>query len=258
MTAARLAGAFVVALVAAGPAAAAGWEGLYTPTERPKTTVSLPEEAVCVREILAAQTRYNIPNNLLLGIGLQETGLQLGDLYTVWPWSVNANGDGRVFSNRDAAMAWVAERQAQGVRSIDVGCMQVNLLWHPNAFRHVADGFDPVRNVEYAARFLRDLYFKTGDWELAAGSYHSFTPELRTIYLTSLKRNVAAANARIEEFRDVAAAFVTVSQAVPKVVKGGMLWSSGISHLMQGDEGARSLYSGKALQPLLPQMKRGD
>ncbi|GHF36031.1 transglycosylase SLT domain-containing protein [Seohaeicola zhoushanensis] len=259
MRAAARIGALAVAALAAGPLLASGWEGLYKHTEKPRVTLSQPEEGVCVREILDAQIRYNIPNNILLGIGLQEAGLRLGDLYTVWPWAVNAAGEGRVFDSGEEALAWVHERQAMGVRSIDIGCMQVNLQWHPNAFTSPEAGFDPARNVDYAASFLRDLYYKTGDWELAAGSYHSFTPELRAIYLDSLRRNVAAANGRIDEFRDIAGVVgATVSEAAVVAAPGGILWSSGISQIKQGEDGARTLYSRDALQPLLPQFGRGE
>ena len=47
--------------------------------------------------------------------------------------------------------------QAQGVRSIDIGCMQVNLMHHPNAFATLDAAFDPLANALYAARFLTEL-----------------------------------------------------------------------------------------------------
>ncbi len=66
--------------------------------------------------------------------------------------------------------------QARGVQSIDVGCMQVNLLYHPSAFATLDQAFDPAPNASYAARFLRSLYARLGDWPEAAAAYHSFTP----------------------------------------------------------------------------------
>ncbi len=68
--------------------------------------------------------------------------------------------------------------QAQGVRSIDVGCMQINLRHHPNAFADLEEAFDPVSNARYAARFLKDLQATRGDWMRSASHYHSQTPEL--------------------------------------------------------------------------------
>ena len=242
-------------LLAAAPVFASGWQGFYTPTERESAGMAVSEDAVCVREILKAQLRHGIPGNLLLGIGLQEAGLQRDGRLTVWPWAVNAEGQGHLFDSWDSAAAWVESHRNEGINSIDVGCMQVNLHWHPDAFAEPALGFDPAQNVDYAARFLKELYRQTGDWETAAGSYHSFTPEHRNTYLASLKRNVAVANERIEEFRLLAAEarprddVVTVREAQ---VPGGIAWSSDLSQLQESAGGARSLYSDRVLQPVLP------
>ena len=243
----------LVALVVAGPLAAAGWQGFYTPSERAPAGVAVSVNSVCVREILKAQLRHGIPGNILLGIGLQEAGIRREGMLTVWPWAVNAAGEGRVFASRESALNWVDSKRGAGVSSIDIGCMQVNLHWHPGAFASVDEGFDPAVNVDYAARFLKDLYRQTGDWETAAGSYHSFTPERRDAYLESLRRNLAAANARIEEFRALAADVEPIETASRQAeLPTGIFWTSGLSRSKQGDEGTRSLYSDQALQPVLP------
>ncbi|HJO71542.1 MAG: hypothetical protein QF450_07035 [Rhodospirillales bacterium] len=58
---------------------------------------------------------------------------------------------------------------ARGVRNIDVGCMQVNLLYHKDAFATLEEAFEPASNAAYAARFLKDLYATSGSWSAAAG-----------------------------------------------------------------------------------------
>ena len=180
---------------AAGVARAAGAEARGAPLEH----------GVCVAEILRAQLRHRIPGNLLLAIGIQEAGVTRGGQLTIWPWAVNAAGEGRLFDNREAALGWIAARRAAGIESIDVGCMQINMRWHPEAFDGAAQGFDPAINVDYAARFLRRLYEEFGDWTAAAGAYHSRTPEAQQVYLAALRGNIETANDRIEKFRDVAA-----------------------------------------------------
>ena len=72
--------------------------------------------------------------------------------------------------------------QAQGVRSIDVGCMQVNLMHHPNAFTSLEAKYDPTINALYAARFLNSLYGIGGSWVQAAAAYHSQTPAIGADY----------------------------------------------------------------------------
>jgi hypothetical protein len=60
--------------------------------------------------------------------------------------------------------------------SIDVGCMQVNLMHHPEAFASLDDAFDPSHNAAYAGRFLTALFAGLGDWGTAIAAYHSRTP----------------------------------------------------------------------------------
>ncbi|SFP65209.1 transglycosylase SLT domain-containing protein [Tranquillimonas alkanivorans] len=251
MTLRRLLPCLAAALLAASPAPA-GWSGFYA-AARP-SAAAVTEDAACVKEILAAQERHGIPENLLLGIGLQEAGMARGGRLTVWPWAANAAGEGRIFDTREDAMAWVRERQRDGMESIDVGCLQINLRWHPKAFADLNAAFDPARNAEYAARFLKRLHARTGDWRDAAGAYHSFTPEKRGIYLASLDRNIAVANDRIASFRAQAARAQTDTPAPDRAQPStGAIWASGLS----GGEGARrSIYSSTDLQPVLPAFLR--
>ncbi|MEM9475680.1 MAG: lytic transglycosylase domain-containing protein [Pseudomonadota bacterium] len=251
----------VAVLAGVGTAHASDWSGFYAgPSRAEVEEVSRAAQAptgqgeagVCVRAILAAQERYGIPNNILLGIGLQEAGTRRGGALTVWPWAVNAEGTGRLLDTRSQAMSWVRAQLANGVRSIDVGCMQINLRWHPDAFASLEDGFDPDRNADYAARFLRDLYQQTGSWTLAAGSYHSFTPEKRDRYLASLRQKVLLANQEIGALRQLSEATpgptrdVVVARAVPD---GGAIWSSSLS----GAAGAQAggLFGTGAVTPLM-------
>ena len=79
-------------------------------------------------------------------------------------------------------MEAAAALQARGVASVDVGCMQVNLLAHPGAFRSMNEAFEPAANALYAARFLTSLYARLGNWPAAAAGYHSLTPALGAKY----------------------------------------------------------------------------
>lgn len=129
----------------------------------------------CRRAIAAAEPGSGLPPGLLLAIALVESGRghPQGGRVEPWPWAYNAAGEGRHAPSRAAAMAEVAALLAAGTRSIDVGCMQVNLAHHPQAFSGVEQAFDPAANVRYAARFLGELHARTGDWQQAIANYHS-------------------------------------------------------------------------------------
>jgi hypothetical protein len=138
---------------------------------------------VCAQAIAAAEAGSGLPPGLLGAIARVETGRRTptGGVQP-WPWSFNAAGEGRYMATRVEAVAEVQARLAAGTRSIDIGCMQINLLHHPDAFASVEAGFDPATNVAYAVRFLRSLHAQTGDWAQATARYHSATPERGLIY----------------------------------------------------------------------------
>lgn len=137
-----------------------------------------------------AERRYGIPPHLMAAIARVESGRQDGNgEVDPWPWSVDEAGVDHVYDTKAAAVEAVRAMQAQGVRSIDVGCMQVSLLYHPDAFASLEEAFDPLRNVDYAARFLSRLEAQSGSWQSATALYHSATPALGADY----QRRVLAA-----------------------------------------------------------------
>ncbi len=139
----------------------------------------------CSTAIAAAEARHGLPPGLLGAIARTESGRPIASFGDVraWPWSIDADGQGLFFDSKDAAVAWARQGLARGVKLMDVGCMQVNLQMHPEAFRSIEDAFDPQANAEFAARYLRQLQAEAGgDWNVAVGLYHSHTPELAAAY----------------------------------------------------------------------------
>ncbi|MDX2485511.1 MAG: lytic transglycosylase domain-containing protein [Pseudodonghicola sp.] len=249
------------------PTQAEFFSGFYrpsTPVVVPATRVVRDPAAVlggadCLAAILDAQARYGIPDNLLLTIGVQEAGRRGPDGLTVWPWTVNAAGEGAFFNTRAEALRWVRSKQKAGVRSIDVGCMQVNQKWHGSGFVSLEQAFDPAVNVDYAARFLLGLFQETGDWWKAAGRYHSATDTHKEVYLTALQRNRDAVNAQLPDLIAQAStarmfAMVAPTPSAPRLPKPPVFWSSGAeaSRSDAGGSGQFSIYSNRPMQPILP------
>ena len=131
--------------------------------------------AACEAAIVAAQKAPRIPDKLMPAISRVESGRldPLTKQVRAWPWTINVEGAGFFFDTKEGAIDAVRALQARGVRSVDVGCMQVNLMHHPNAFASLDEAFDPAANARYAARFLSALFRQTGDWSLAVANYHS-------------------------------------------------------------------------------------
>lgn len=141
--------------------------------------------ALCAAAIAASERNNALPRGLLAAIGRVESGrpdAAAGGALVPWPWTIDADGAGHFYASKAAAVAAARMLQASGVRSIDVGCLQVNLAHHPAAFRDLDEAFDPAANVTYGARFLRQLFRVSGNWALAAAAYHSATPQLGAAY----------------------------------------------------------------------------
>jgi hypothetical protein len=137
------------------------------------------EKEICARQIARTERKMGIPRRLLSAISLAESGRwdKSRRAIVAWPWTVTSGGQGRYFDTKAEALAEVEFLMTDGVRNIDVGCMQINLYYHANAFASLAEALDPAANVTYGARFLKKLYSGTGDWGRAVGQYHSSTPE---------------------------------------------------------------------------------
>lgn len=159
-----------------------------------------PDHSVCISVIRAAEKKRGVPENLLMAIGIQEAGRQKDGQLTIWPWSVNSHGQTHMFDTKAEAISFVRAEQARGKTLIDVGCMQVNLRWHPDAFASLEEAFDPAVNADYAGGFLARLQDEAGDWMTAAGNYHSFTPQHHARYLAGIKKNLDVALAYTEDF----------------------------------------------------------
>jgi hypothetical protein len=144
----------------------------------PLNQAALSPGEQCRAAISAAERGHAIPAQLLSAIGRVESGRRDPGTgaWGAWPWTINAEGEGAYFDSKADAMRAVQALQARGVRSIDVGCMQVNLMHHPNAFPNLDLAFEPSVNADYAARFLTQLHEQTGDWTKATANYHSAYP----------------------------------------------------------------------------------
>ncbi len=155
------------------------------------------QSAQCSGALGLAEVRHGTAPGLLSAIAKAESGRPVPPMPGLqpWPWAVNADGAAMYFDSKPAAVTWTRLALARGVRQVDVGCMQVNLQSHPEAFRDLDDAFDPSANTDYAARFLHRLRDDAGgDWSAAIGYYHSRTPDLAANYR---ERVMAIAEGRV-------------------------------------------------------------
>lgn len=110
-----------------------------------------------------AELKHGIPENLLLAIAHFESNRS--------PFAVNAQGRGFYFKTKEEAASFIDNLAAQGVRNMNVGFMQLNYPSHRKRFKSAEDMLDVKQNIAYAAKLLKALYAKTGNWEKAVELY---------------------------------------------------------------------------------------
>lgn len=161
----------------------------------PGLAAAAPEQGLlCRKAIKVAETGSSLPTNMLLGIARVESGRRdptTGQFHP-WPWTINAAGRGYFFESKEEAIAFARQLQDKGIKSFDVGCMQVNMMHHAAAFQSLEEAFDPVVNARYAVRFLGQLKNKSGSWETASAWYHSANPEHGDPYRALVVASMAA------------------------------------------------------------------
>jgi hypothetical protein len=207
------ASALLLAVAAAAPAIAG--QKKAPPPILPGSVPAVADDQVCLQHIRKEEKEHRIPKGLLAAIGLTESGraLKRGQM-TVWPWTVNAAGEGHYFESKADAIAFVEGKLADGVESIDVGCMQINLKHHPDAFASLEDAFDPATNAAYGADFLSALHGQLNGWLAAARRYHSATPEKGEAYGARVLANWTGP-AKEKELAAVETADKATEQAAP-------------------------------------------
>lgn len=146
---------------------------------------AMRQSELCNAAVRQAEERFHLPPALLLSVAKAESGRPIKSASDIqpWPWAIDADGTGIFVDSKAAAIAWMKAVSA-GHSFLDVGCMQVDLRYHPNAFRSLEEAFDPVANANYAAQMLTDLYHgeAAANWDVAVGLYHSHTALLAAEY----------------------------------------------------------------------------
>ncbi|MGD1934502.1 MAG: lytic transglycosylase domain-containing protein [Candidatus Phaeomarinobacter sp.] len=191
-----------------------------------------------------------IPEALLQAMSLVETGRRGPDgKHTAWPWTINSHGKGYRFATKDDAIWAVRRLVADGARSIDVGCMQVNLRYHPRAFTSLEEAFDPAANMAYAASFLTRLKDRHGNWRAASARYHSYNPKLREKYASRVDKTLARERKML----------ATTSPTLPAIAKTSAPYSeAGTAPLVTASISSSNTTQDLGLRPtLVPGLQRG-
>lgn len=126
---------------------------------------------ICLRPAQNAAAQSGVPFDVFRAIAVKETGAARSTRFKTRPLTLNIQGEAQWFATRATAMGCVQHN----ISSDDLGCFRPKYRWYGHGFASVADMLDPDIDAEYSARLLKPFCHETGNWQGAAGTYHSRT-----------------------------------------------------------------------------------
>ena len=152
-------------------------------------SVDVTNKPNCEKIANRIESETNLPIHLLSSISRVEAGRKLssGEVKG-WPWSINHAGKGLYFETKKGALKYLKNAVSNGSKNIDVGCMQLNYRWHKGAFSSLDDMFDPEKNIQYAAKFVKELYGRHQNWEDVIKHYHSNKKKFNVPYYQKVSK----------------------------------------------------------------------
>jgi len=159
----------------------------FTLPVKSQATVGDYARTVCDEASSRAANLTEVPIIILKAIARTESGTTRNGEFGPWPWTINVEGQGVYLETMQSAEKYITSSLKDGYTNIDIGCFQVNYRWHGRHFSNVGEMLDPNQNALYAATFLSRLYREFGNWERAAGAYHSRNQEYSDAYLSKFR-----------------------------------------------------------------------
>ena len=152
-------------------------------------SADLTNKPNCEKIANRIESETNLPIHLLSSISRVEAGRKLssGEVKG-WPWSINHAGKGLYFETKKGALKYLKNAVSNGSKNIDVGCMQLNYRWHKGAFSSLDEMFDPEKNIQYAAKFVKELYGRHQNWKDVIKHYHSNKKKFNVPYYQKVSK----------------------------------------------------------------------
>ncbi len=126
-------------------------------------------QTVCEEHMIRVAKAYDIPVGVLYSVGLTESGRRS----SLQPYALNIQGRPFFGATKEEAVTAFNAARAEGKKLIDIGCMQINHHYHRDQFPSLDAMFEPGLNVEYSAKFLKQLKARHDSWTMAVARYHA-------------------------------------------------------------------------------------
>ena len=111
---------------------------------------------------------------ILYAVALVESAKVSKRMARPWPWALNRQGRPFIPSSLSEAKVILGGSLAKGVRSVDVGLMQVKVRWQGHRVGQPEDLLDPETNLRVGADVLAEAVASApGNLVLGIGRYHA-------------------------------------------------------------------------------------
>lgn len=148
----------------------------------------LSPRSACLEAAREAERKHGLPEGLLVGIALNESGLHAHAL--------NIRGRAYFPETRDEAARLL--RAAGGYAM--AGCVQVNASVHARGGQDWP--LDPWQATDWAANYLRQHYETYGDWGMALVRWHGGSPRAATRLICRVRSKIDVVAPGSDIFRE--------------------------------------------------------
>ena len=144
--------------------------------------------SVCLKYAMKEERSKGIPTNLLSAISMLKSGrwLESRGENIAWPWTIKSKNGLHFFDTQAEAIAEIEILISSGETLIEVGCMQISLHHHRQAFENIRDILDPKKNITYVANLLINLKKSGNTWLGAAVKYYSINSDKKKLFIREL------------------------------------------------------------------------
>lgn len=142
----------------------------------------------CDRIVEQAAQRHNVPAGLMSAMSralLAKTDRP--QMMPNSPWTISLGSNVVAYDSAAEMEAQLENLIMEGEEDLNLGCMQLNLIWHGDHFYSLQDMINPEHSAEYAASVLSDLHNEYGSWQRAIRIFHGDTNETER-YVKSVLR----------------------------------------------------------------------
>jgi len=150
--------------------------------------IVFPVHASFDKLVKSVSSRFDTPDWVIRKVCTHESQSYFKGKRQPWPWTLNVAGKSYWFKDKGSAISFAELELMSGKTNFDVGICQINWRWHGHNFSSVRELFNPIKNIEYAIKYLKKI---KGDrsWKYAIGAYHSPNNQERAAqYVSSVLR----------------------------------------------------------------------